>query len=235
MLAIFKREMHGYFTGVIGYVFLVIFLAVGGGIFAYSTLYSMQGSANTWSTVMLFMCAIVLPILTMKSFSEERKTKTEQLFMTAPVSIFSVVFGKFLASFVMFAGVLVLNSLYFLLLIPYTQFKFAVFLGQVVGLLLVGTLFITIGLFVSSLTENQLSAAIGSIAIIAALIGISLLASLVPQNYWIRYIINGLSVLSRFSVFSSGYFDVASLFYFLSISAVFLYLTWRVYDRRRVG
>lgn len=235
MLAIFKREMHGYFTGVIGYVFLVIFLAVGGGIFAYSTLYSMQGSANTWSTVMLFMCAIVLPILTMKSFSEERKTKTEQLFMTAPVSIFSVVFGKFLASFVMFAGVLVLNSLYFFLLIPYTQFKFAVFLGQVVGLLLVGTLFITIGLFVSSLTENQLSAAIGSIAIIAALIGISLLASLVPQNYWIRYIINGLSVLSRFSVFSSGYFDVASLFYFLSISAVFLYLTWRVYDRRRVG
>ena len=235
MLAIFKREMHGYFTGVIGYVFLVIFLAVGGGIFAYSTLYSMQGSANTWSTVMLFMCAIVLPILTMKSFSEERKTKTEQLFMTAPVSIFSVVFGKFLASFVMFAGVLVLNSLYFFLLIPYTQFKFAVFLGQVVGLLLVGTLFITIGLFVSSLTENQLSAAIGSIAIIAALIGISLLASLVPQNYWIRYIINGLSVLSRFSVFSSGYFDVASLFYFLSVSAVFLYLTWRVYDRRRVG
>lgn len=235
MLAIFKREMHGYFTGVIGYVFLVIFLAVGGGIFAYSTLYSMQGSPNTWSTVTLFMCAIVLPILTMKSFSEERKTKTEQLFMTAPVSIFSVVFGKFLASFVMFAGVLVVNSLYFFLLIPYTQFKFAVFLGQVVGLLLVGTLFITIGLFVSSLTENQLSAAIGSIAIIAALIGISLLSSLIPQNYWIRYIFNGLSVLSRFSVFSNGYFDVASLFYFLSLSAVFLYLTWRVYDRRRVG
>ena len=235
MLAIFKREMHGYFTGVIGYVFLVIFLAVGGGIFAYSTLYSMQGSPNTWSTVTLFMCAIVLPILTMKSFSEERKTKTEQLFMTAPVSIFSVVFGKFLASFVMFAGVLVVNSLYFFLLIPYTQFKFAVFLGQVVGLLLVGTLFITIGLFVSSLTENQLSAAIGSIAIIAALIGISLLSSLIPQNYWIRYTFNGLSVLSRFSVFSNGYFDVASLFYFLSLSAVFLYLTWRVYDRRRVG
>lgn len=235
MLAIFKRELHGYFTGVIGYVFLVIFLAVGGGMFCYSTLYSMQGGATTWSTVMLFMCAIILPILTMKSFSEERKTKTEQLFMTAPVSIFSVVFGKFLASFVMFAGVLVLNSLYFLLLIPYTQFKFAVFIGQIVGLLLVGTLFITIGLFVSSLTENQLSSAIGSIAIIAGLIGVSFLSSIVPQNYWIRYVINGLSVLTRFSVFSNGYFDVATLFYFLSFSAVFLYLTWRVYDRRRVG
>ena len=77
MLAVFKREMHAYFTGVIGYVFLVIFLAVGGGVFCFSTLYSMRGDATVWSTVMLFMCAIILPILTMKSFSEERKTKTE--------------------------------------------------------------------------------------------------------------------------------------------------------------
>ena len=235
MLAVFKREMHAYFTGVIGYVFLVIFLAVGGGVFCFSTLYSMQGSATTWSTVMLFMCAIILPILTMKSFSEERKTKTEQLFMTAPVSLPAVVMGKFLASYTMFAGALLVNSLYFLILIPYTQFKLAIFLGQVTALLLVGMMFISIGLFVSSLTENQLSAAIGSIAIIVVLLAVNLLSALVPQTYWIRYVFGGLSVFTRFSGFSSGYFDVASLFYFVSVSAVFLYLTWRVYDRRRVG
>ncbi len=235
MLAVFKREMHAYFTGVIGYVFLVIFLAVGGGVFCFSTLYSMRGDAAVWSTVMLFMCAIILPILTMKSFSEERKTKTEQLFMTAPVSLPAVVMGKFLASYVMFAGALILNSLYFLILIPYTQFKLAIFLGQVIALLLVGMLFITIGLFVSALTENQLSAAIGSIAIIVALLAINLISSLIPQEYWVRYIFDGLSVFSRFSGFSAGYFDVASVFYFISLSAVFLYLTWRVYDRRRVG
>ena len=235
MLAVFKREMHAYFTGVIGYVFLVIFLAVGGGVFCFSTLYSMRGDATVWSTVMLFMCAIILPILTMKSFSEERKTKTEQLFMTAPVSLPAVVMGKFLASYVMFAGALILNSLYFFILIPYTQFKLAIFLGQVIALLLVGMLFISIGLFVSALTENQLSAAIGSIAIIVALLAINLISSLIPQEYKVRYIFDGLSVFSRFSGFSAGYFDVASVFYFISLSAVFLYLTWRVYDRRRVG
>ena len=181
------------------------------------------------------MCAIILPILTMKSFSEEKKTKTEQLFMTAPVSVFSVVFGKFLAAYCMFAGALILNSLYFLILIPYTQFKFALLLGQLVALLLVGMVFISIGIFVSSLTENQLSAAIGSMAIIAFFLAISLVNALIPANYWIRYVFSGLSIFSRFSAFSSGYFDIASLVYFLSMSVVFLYLTWRVYDRRRVG
>ena len=195
----------------------------------------MSGSATTWFTVMLFMCAIILPILTMKSFSEERKTKTEQLFMTAPVSVASVIIGKFLASYVMFAGALMINSLYFLLLLPYTQFKFLLFLGQLVALLLVGLVFISIGLFVSSLTENQLSAAIGAIAIIFGFLAISLLNSLIPANYWIRYVFSALSIFSRFSAFSSGYFDPASIVYFLSVGAVFLYLTWRVYDRRRVG
>lgn len=235
MLAVFKREMHAYFTGVIGYVFLVLFFAVGGAVFCFSTLYQMSGSSTTWFTVMLLMCAIILPILTMKSFSEERKTKTEQLFMTAPVSVISVIFGKFLASYAMFAGALVLNSLYFLLLIPFTQFKFALLLGQLVALLLIGMVFISIGLFVSSLTENQLAAAIGSIAIIVFFLAISLVGSLIPANYWIRYVFTGLSVFARFSAFSSGYFDVASLVYFLSVAAIFLFLTWRVYDRRRVG
>lgn len=235
MLAVFKREMHAYFTGVIGYVFLVLFFAVGGAVFCFSTLFQMSGSSTTWFTVMLLMCAIILPILTMKSFSEERKTKTEQLFMTAPVSVISVIMGKFLASYAMFAGALLLNSLYFLILIQYTQFKFALLLGQLVALLLIGMVFISIGLFVSSLTENQLTAAIGSIAIIVFFLAISLVSSLIPSNYWIRYVFNGISVFARFSAFSSGYFDVASLVYFLSVTAIFLYLTWRVYDRRRVG
>lgn len=235
MLAVFKRELHAYFTGVIGYVFLVIFLAVGGAMFSFTTLFSMSGSSSTWSTIMMLMSAIVLPILTMKSFSEERKTKTEQLFMTAPVSLPAVVMGKFLASYVMFAGALLVNALYFLILLPYTQFKFAIFVGQLLALLLVGMLFISIGLFVSSLTENQLSAAIGSIAIIVVLLAVNLITAFIPQNYWVRSVFLALSVFTRFTTFSNGYFDIASLFYFLSISALFLYLTWRVYDRRRVG
>ena len=115
MLAIFKREMRSYFTGVIGYVFLVLFLAVGGGVFCYTTMFSMTSEVTGYFTIMLLFSAIILPILTMKSFSEERKAKTEQLLLTAPVSIPSMVVGKFLASYAMFAGALIFNSLYFLI------------------------------------------------------------------------------------------------------------------------
>ena len=233
MLAIFKRELRSYFTGVIGYVFLVIYLAVAGVLFAYTTLYSMSGDVTAYFTFMLLFSAVILPLLTMKSFSEERKTKTEQLLLTSPVSITGMMLGKFLASYVMFAGATVLSSLYFLLLIPYTQLKFAVLVGNVTALLLVGFVFIAIGLFVSSLTENQLSAAIGTIAIILVFLAISFLGSLIPSNYFIRSVFDALSVFRRFQTFTAGYFDLSSLFYYLSFGSLFLWLTVRVYDRRR--
>lgn len=233
MLAIYKREMRSYFTGVIGYVFLVIFLAVAGVAFAYTTLFSMSSDLSSYYTVMLLFSAIVLPILTMKSFSEEKKTRTEQLLLTSPVSIISVVAGKFLASFTMFAGAVLFTALYALILIPYGTVQAAIVIGNVVALLLVGIVFISIGLFVSSLTENQLAAAVGTIAIILVLLGIGLLSPLLPSNYFLRFVLDALSVFNRFQNFTNGYFDVASLVYYLSVSAVFLYFTVRIYDRRR--
>ena len=155
MKAIYKREMRSYFTGVIGYVFLFIFLAVGGAVFCLTTLYSMSSDVSTFFTIMLIFSGVMLPLLTMKSFSEERKSKTEQLLLTAPVSIPGMVIGKFLASYVMFAGALIINSLYFLVLIPYAQLQGALLIGNILALLLVGMVFISIGLFVSSLTVGN--------------------------------------------------------------------------------
>ena len=121
----------------------------------------------------------------------------------------------------------------FLFLIPYTQIRWAVIVGNVIALLLVGMVFIAIGLFVSALTENQLSAAVGTIGIIAALLGISLLTSLVPSNYWIRFVLDSLSIFTRFQSFTNGYFELSSFVYYISVGAVFVYFTIRVYDRRR--
>lgn len=233
MLAIFKKELKGYFTGVIGYVFLVIYLAVAGIIFAYTTMFSMTANVTSYFTAMLLFSAIMLPILTMKTFSEERKAKTEQLLLTAPVSIPAMVFGKFLAAYLIYAVSVVFTSLYFLLLTPYATLKTAMLLGNVVALLLVGLVFIAVGIFVSSLTENQLSAAIGSIAIILGFLGVGLLTNLLPTNFWLRFVLSSLSIFTRFSTFTSGYFDLASLVYYLSVGGVFIYLTIRVFDRRR--
>ncbi len=233
MLAIFKREMRGYFTGVIGYVFLVLYLAVAGVIFAYTTLFSMSADSTSYFTMMLLFSAIILPVLTMKSFSEERKMKTEQLLLTSPVSIPSMVIGKFLASYAVFASALIFSSLYFLLLLPYAPIRISVLVGNIIALLLVGMVFIAIGLFVSSLTENQLSAAIGTIAIILVFMGVGMISSLIPANYWFRFVVEALSVFTRFQSFTNGYFELSSFVYYLSVSALFLYFTVRVYDRRR--
>ena len=233
MLAIYKKELRSYFTGVIGYVFLVVFLAVAGVVFSYTTLFAMSSDVTAYYTFMLIFSAIILPILTMKSFSEEKKMRTEQLLLTAPVSLTSMVLGKFLACFTIFGGATVFTSLYFLVLIPYAPLKTALLIGNAIALLLVGGVFISIGLFISSLTENQLSAAVGTIAIILALLGVGLLTSLIPTDYTIRFILDAISVFTRFQTFTNGYFDLASVVYYLSVCAVFIFLTIRVYDRRR--
>lgn len=233
MLAVYKRELRSYFKGAIGYVFLVVYLVVAAAMFAVFNLFAMSSSMVSFFTFMLIFSGIALPLLTMKSFSEERKTKIEQLLLTAPISLPAMVFGKFLAAYTVFASSAVFTSLYFLLLSPYTQLQVGVLIGNTVALLLVGMVFISIGLFVSALTENQLSAAIGTIAIILLFLGIGLINNLLPSAFILRYVFSALSIFARFQAFTSGYFELSSVIYYLSVAAIFVWLTIRIYDRRR--
>ena len=235
--------MRSYFTGVIGYVFLVLFLAIGGAIFCFTTLFSMSADITSFFTYMMIVSAVMLPLLTMKSFSDERKTKTEQLLLTAPVSLTGMVFAKFLAALTMFAGSLIINSLYFLILYPYASVKTANLLGNVLALLLVGMTFIAIGIFVSALTENQLSAAVSTIGVIIFMVIVGLVNQIgtdeegtrLISNYAVRFVIDWISVLSRFSNFGYGMLDFSALVYYLSLSGIFIFLTIRVYEKRRWG
>ena len=225
--------MRSYFTSVIGYVFLVLYLAISGAVLCFTTLYSMSSDVTSYFTIMLILSGIILPLLTMKSFSEERKVKTEQLLLTAPVSIIGIVAGKFLAAYSIYAGCMVLNALYCLVLLNYSSLKVAVLFGCLLASLLVGLVFIAIGLFVSSLTENQLTAAIGTMAIILAFLAIGLIGGLFPSDYAIRYVFNFISIFTRFQYFTNGVFDIASIVYYISVAVIFAYLTVRIYDRRR--
>ena len=232
MLAIFKREMRSYFTTPIGYIFLAIFFAVSGAVFAYSTLFSMTADTTVYFTFMMFVFIVLLPLLTMKLFSEEKKMRTDQLLLTAPISIVSMVAAKFLAAYAMFAGSMLISSLQFLILYRYAVVKTSVLLGNLLAILLVGMVFIAVGTFVSSLAENQLAAAVGTIGLLFVLAVISFLNEFIPF-YPIRFILQCISVFSRFQNFVNGIFDIASIVYYLSVTAVFLFLTVRVYERRR--
>ncbi len=236
MLAVFKRDFVSYFTTPAGYVFMAVFLAVNGGVFSLFTLQEgVDSSVSSYFTTMIFALIVVIPLLTMKTFSEEKRQKTEQLLMTSPVSLGGMVFGKFLAAYALFAGTFLIGCLNYT-----TLYRFAAedkpntasLAGSTIALLLLGAAFVAVGLFVSSLTENQIVAAVGTMALIGLLLVLSMLNSYIPFP-WLREALSWLSVYSRFSNFTYGIFDFAAVLYYASICFVFLFLTVRIYEKRR--
>lgn len=232
MLAIYKREMRGYFITPLGYVFLGVYLLLSGLVFCFTTLYEMTSDVTGYFSTMLFAFIILLPLLTMKLFTEEKKQRTEQLLLTSPVSVFGIVFAKFLAAYTMFAAATVFTGIYFLFLSFFGNVQVGILFGNVLAILLIGMAFIAIGVFVSAVTESQLSAAIITIAILLGFMGLSLVSDYITV-YGVRFVIQTLSVFYRFQNFSHGIFDFAALLYYLSLSAVFLALAMRAIDRRR--
>lgn len=232
MSAIYRRELRSYFTTPIGYIFLSVFMLFSGVLFCYSTLFSMSSNISTYFTVMPILLTVLLPLLTMKLFCEEKKQKTEQLLMTAPISIISMVSAKFLAAYTLYAGAVLVSSLSFVILCFYAQIQTATLIGSIFALLLVGGAFVAVGVFVSSVTESQLAAAVVTVAILAVMLFISLINSFIDV-YFIRFIFSSLCVYTRFRNFTQGVFDISALFYYLAVCAVFLFLTVCVYDKRR--
>ena len=234
MLAIFKREMRAYFTSPVGYMFCAIFYAVSGFLFMLNTVQAGE-SANyaSYFSILLFLFIVIIPLLTMKLVSEERKMKTDQLIMTAPVTLFDIVMGKYLAALTMFGSAFLSSSvLYYIPLAIYGKPNAGLYIGCVVGVFLVGSAFISIGIFISSLTENQFISAFGTIGAIIFLLFVSSLNSYINSEA-VRDFLSGLSITSRYSYFSYGLFSYDSLVYFISLSAVFLFLTIRVFEKRR--
>lgn len=233
MGAIYRREMRAYFTGAIGYVFVAVFLALTAGVFSVSTL--MQGRQSSLSIFFvgcLFVYSIIVPLLTMKSFSEERKSRTEQLVLTSPVSLTGMVFAKFLSAYTLYAGSFIVSCFNYFALFKYGSPNAAILLNYSIGMLLIGVVYVAIGLFISSITENQLIAAIGTIGMLIVLLVIAFVNQFI-DFYPVRAVLNWISIYTRFSSFTSGVFDISAVFYYLSIAFIFLFMTIRIYEKRR--
>lgn len=235
MLAIYKREMRSYFTTPTGYIFSAVFLLAAGFLFAFCTLQMQTSDVSAYFQFLMYAYIVVIPLLTMRSFAEEKKSGTEQLILTSPVSLTSVVLAKFFAAFTMFVGTLLVSCISFATLAIFAEDpNWARVIGCTVGILLIGMCFIAIGIFVSSLTENLFTAAIGTIAVLAGLVVVAVINGLI-DTLWIRTILNWISIYSRYTNFTYGIFDVASAVYYVSICIVFLFLTVRVYEKRRLA
>lgn len=248
MLAIYKKELRSYFTGPVGYIFAGIYLAISALICCFTTLKGLTYDTRNFFFYMVFALAILIPLLTMRIFSEEKKQKTEQLLLTAPVSLFGMVLGKFLAAFTVFLSCALVSCINFFPLYSIAIEERAAsdlpdtivgpvtgeILGRLLGIILIGAAFIALGVFVSSLTESQLAAAVITITLIVANLALGLLSSYIPI-YAVRVAIDWICLFTRFSNFSYGLFDFSALLFYISICGLFLFGTVRVYDKRRWG
>lgn len=242
MLAIYKREMRAYFTSPVGYIYIAVYLAVSGFLFSYFTMQNALSASKTdlgmYFTVLIFVFSIIIPLLTMKSLSEERRAKTEQLLLTAPVSLPSMIVAKFLAAYTMFAATYLVSCLDYYVLVRYQPDALVLpkvgvtLLGYSIAILLLGGAFIAVGMFVSSLTENQIVAVMGTLAILMLFLLCNFLNSYIDL-YAVRVFFNWLSIYSRFVNFTYGVFDFAAVAYYASIMFIFLFLTVRIYEKRR--
>ncbi len=169
MRAIYKRELDSYFHSMIGYVFISFFLAFTGVYFmAYNLNYGYPIFSYVLSSL-VFILLIAIPVLTMKSFSEDRKSRTDQLLLTAPVSLGQIVLGKYLAMVTVYLIPNLVFCLYPLVIkIQGNAYLLTDYCGILVFFLM-GCVFIAIGMFLSSLTESQIIAAISSFGVLLIL------------------------------------------------------------------
>lgn len=234
MLAIFKREFNSYFTSPIGYVFIAMFYFIS-GIFFF--LYNLAAASAELRYVysMLFTCsALLMPILTMRMLSEDKRQKTDQILLTSPVSLTGLLMGKFLAAFLVYVIAVSITLVYALVLSVFVSFNWAVIVSSYVGILLLGAALIAVGMFISSLTESQLVAAIVTVVVDLGLLLVDSLASVMP-NTTLQNAVLSLSMSDRYGNFTMGILDFADTFFFLSIIALFIFLTGRVLEKRRWG
>ena len=233
MGAIFKRELRAFFTNPIGYVVLAALFGISG--FFFFT-YNMVGGSADLSNLYSSLFSVVLlslPFLTMRLFSEEKRQKTDQALFTAPASLTGIVLGKFFATLALFAIGLSITLVFALIIALQVSPNWLIVAGNYVGLLLLGGLIIAIGIFISSLTESQIVAAVGTLAVSLLLMCIDLLGTLFANITWLSSVTSFLSVTGRFGDFTMGLIYYDNIFFFLTAQALFLFLTVRVLDSKR--
>ncbi|NLZ43557.1 MAG: ABC transporter permease [Clostridia bacterium] len=164
MKAIYYRELQAYFSSPAGYVFIGFFLLISGFFFALTNL--LPGNSDYIDTLgsITFIFLIVVPLLTMKLMAEEMRHKTDQLLLTSPLRIAEIVAGKYLAAVTVFFITLLITGIYPLIMNFYGYIAVWEIVGGYIGFFLLGACFISVGLFISSLTNNQAVAAVATFA-----------------------------------------------------------------------
>ena len=232
MLAIWKKEFKSYFVSPIGYIFVGVitflssFAFITGVVLVKSADISVVFSNINW--IYLFLAAL----LTMRMFAEEKNKRTDQLLLTAPVSITEIVLGKYLAAMSVLGVTVLVSLVYPIIMCIYADPAISEIIGSYIGFVLLWGAFVSVGAFISSLTESQVIAAVFTfISLVIIYFMQSFEASI--NNVVLQKIVGWFSLMSRYGEFQKGILNIESIIYYLSFTFVFLFLTVRVIDKRR--
>jgi len=249
-LPVFKKELRLYFGSPVAYVVCTFFLLISGYFFSqivyFYNMSSMQSAMNptfgqslnptenimrplfsNMSVVMLFF----IPMLTMRLFAEEKKSGTIELLLSYPVRDGEVLLGKYLAAGVLYLLILALTLLYPGMVAHFARVEWGAILTGYLGLLLLGSTFLAIGVFISSLTENQIVAGFSTFGVLLALWIIGWGADFAGGT--MRTVLQYLSILEHMDSFGKGVIDTKDLVYYLSAIAIALFLTLRSLEAKR--
>ncbi len=231
MGAIFKREFKSYFSTPIGYIVLAAFYFFLGMFFSLIYSYGAPDIA-TVITAMSSVIVFALPVLTMRIMSEDRRQKVDQILLTAPVGLTSIVLGKFFAALAVFALGFAPTVIFEIIIMSYVSVNILSYIYALLGVLLLGGALIAIGMFISSLTESSVVSAILTLVINILVLYISNLASMIKVE-WISTVFEKAAFITAFESFGENIFSIADIVYFLSIIAIFIFLCVRSLEKRR--
>jgi ABC-2 type transport system permease protein len=231
--ALTQRELATSFLSPVAYIVAAVFLVATGHLFMKNTLVE-GGEASVRSLLdsMAWLLVFAMPLLTMRVLADEFATGTIETLMTAPVTDVEVVFGKFLGVYVFYLGLLATTLVHVGLLFAYGATDVGVVLLGYLGMVLLGALYVAVGVFASALTRHQL---------VAAIIGMGVLSvfTLVVDAFagwrggdW-RTVLAYVNILHHFKDFSKGILDTKSLVFFISGTVFFLFLAVKVLESRR--
>ncbi|MDE6737542.1 MAG: Gldg family protein [Lachnospiraceae bacterium] len=239
MIAIYKRELKSFFHSFIGWLYLAVMLFMMGIYFMVLNMLSGYPTISYVLQSVVFLLIITVPILTMRTLAEERKYKTDQLILTAPVSVGKIVMGKFLALVTMFAIPVFVIGMAPILLMRAGEFQAGTSYTSLLGFFLYGCLGLAIGLFMSSLTESIVIAAVLSFATMFLGYIMSGLCNVISSSgtskiaEYIAKLLRCFDMVGRFDALCNGYFQVESVAYFVTATAFVLFCTTQSIQKRR--
>ena len=232
MVAILKRELSSYFNSAVAYVVMAVYFLFSGLFFSMICIENDTSSLSYVFGNMFIIILFIIPIITMKSFSEEKRQSTDQALLTSPTSLFEIVMGKFLGALILFAICSLIFVVYALVISFFTSPDWAVVLCTVLGLLLLGSALIAIDIFISVLTESMIISAVAGMGVGLLIYMLSNLSSNITVD-WIATIVKKIDFLTYYTNFTYGMLNLTDIIFFLSVTGLFLFFTARVLEKRR--